>query len=105
MCPYSKEIAIKRKKIEAGRLSRPLAALLALAMLASSGAWAQEGSLSQDARKAGTAIGSTAHDIGVGAKKAGIAVGQGAKKAGLAIGHAAEAGGVAFWHAIKGEKR
>ncbi len=98
-------MVIKRKKIGAGRFSRTLATLLAMAMLASSGAWAEDGSLSQDARKAGTAIGSTAHNIGVGAKKAGIAVGQGAKKAGLAIGHAAEAGGEAFWHAVKGEKR
>ena len=88
-------MVIKRMKIKTGRFSsRPLAALLALAMLASSGAWAQDANLSQDARKAGTAIGSAAHDIGIKAKKAGIAV-----------GHAAKAGGVAFWHAVKGEKR
>ncbi len=91
-------------KIKANRYSRLLAALPVLLVLASSSAWAQGGGLSQDARKAGTAIGSTVHDIGVGAKKAGVAIGQGAKKAGLAIGHAAETGGKAFWHAVKGEK-
>ena len=63
------------------------------------------GSLSQDAQQAGSAVGSAARGIGHDGKKVGLAVGHEGKKVGLEIGHAAKDGGLAFWHAVKGEKQ
>ena len=95
--------AIKRKKIDVVVVQRLCACSFALAMMVAQGARADE-SLTHDARKAGTAIGSAAHGMVVGAKKAGVTIGHDAKKAGIAVGHAAKAGGEALWHAAKGEK-
>ncbi len=95
--------AIKRIKIEIPPAWRACAWVFALAAMAAQGARADD-SLTHDARRAGTAIGSAAHGMVVGAKKAGITIGHDAKKAGLAVGHAAKAGGEALWHAAKGEK-
>ena len=103
ICTRTRSTAIKRVKIEIPVVWRVCAWVFALAAMAAQGARADD-SLTHDARKAGTAIGSAAHGMVVGAKKAGITIGHDAKKAGLAVGHAAKAGGKALWHAAKGEK-
>lgn len=51
-----------------------------------------EESIKDGAKKAGRAVGSTAHDIGQGAKEVGKDVGKGAKKAGKAVGGVAKEG-------------
>jgi len=94
------------------RLSRAL--VLVLAGLSVTAALADDQSLEQGARHAGRATGSAFHEIGQGAKKAGIEIGHAARDAGKKIGHgAAEAGrnigratsegAKEFWHAIKGQ--
>lgn len=76
---------------------------LALLSLGSLPAYAAESSLTQGAKKVGTAVGSTVRDVGEEGKKIGLTVGHEAKKVGLSIGYAAKAGGVAAWQAVKGE--
>jgi hypothetical protein len=65
---------------------------------------AEEGSLKEDARKAGRAIGSATREVWQGAKKAGKEVGHEAKKAGQAVGGAAKEGAQELKRAFKGEK-
>jgi hypothetical protein len=69
-----------------------------------------EGDMTQDARKAGRAVGEVMHDIGHGAKKVGKEIGQGARKVGKAVGDAAKEGfealkegGKEFKQALKGD--
>lgn len=64
---------------------------------------AEKQGLKDDAKRAGHAVGTAAHDIGHGAKKVGKEIGQGAKEAGKAIGGAAKEGGKEFRRAVKGE--
>ncbi len=86
------------------RVAQLCAYALALGVLGSLPARAAgDSSLTQEARKAGTAVGSAVHDVGQEGKKVGLAVGHEAKRVGLAVGHAAKAGGVAAWQAAKGE--
>jgi hypothetical protein len=80
--------------------ARVCAAVLVVAAL--SPASAEEQGLKDDAKRAGHAVGSVAHDIGQGAKKVGKEIGQGAKAAGKAIGGAAKEGGKEFRRAVKG---
>ena len=94
---------INRRTIKAATVAQACACLIALSVMGTSCAYANDGSLAHDAKKAGSAAGSAAHGIGQEAKKAGIAIGHEGKKVGLTIGHAAKAGGLAFWHAVKGE--
>lgn len=82
-------------------LARACAAVLLLATLPL--ASAEEQTLKDDAKRAGHALGSLAHDIGHGAKKVGKEIGQGAKEAGKAIGGAAKEGGKEFRRTVKGE--
>jgi len=90
------------------------AGVILLAALFGTAAFAADQSLEQGAKQAGRATGSVFHDIGQGAKKAGIEIGHAAADAGKKIGHgAAEAGRTIgratsqgakeFWHALKGE--
>jgi len=65
---------------------------------------AEEGSLKEDARKAGRAVGSAAREVWQGAKKAGKEVGNEAKKAGQAVGGAAKEGAQELKRSFKGEK-
>ncbi len=65
---------------------------------------AEEGSLKEDARKAGRAVGSAAREAWQGAKKAGKEVGHEAKKAGQAVGGAAKEGAQELKRSFKGEK-
>jgi len=65
---------------------------------------AEEGSLTEDARKAGRAVGSAAREVWQGAKKSGKEVGHEAKKAGQAVGGAAKEGAQELKRAFKGEK-
>ena len=82
------------------------ACALALGVLGSLPAHAAgDASLTQNAQKVGTAVGSAVRDVGQEGKKVGLAVGHEAKRVGLAVGHAAKAGGVATWQAAKGEAR
>ena len=78
------------------------AAVVALLVAHVSGA--EEGSLKEDARKAGRAVGSAAREVWQGAKKAGKEVGHEAKKAGQAVGGAAKEGAQELKRAFKGEK-
>ncbi|HKC53173.1 MAG TPA: hypothetical protein VKC33_00860 [Burkholderiales bacterium] len=65
---------------------------------------AEEGSVKEDARKAGQAVGSAAREAWQGAKKAGKEIGHEAKKAGQAVGGAAKEGAQELKRAFKGEK-
>jgi hypothetical protein len=92
------------------------AAQVALGFAAISFALAADDSLVDGARKAGRAVGSTAHEawqegkkageeIGHGAAKVGKEIGHGAAKAGRAVGSAAKEGALEFKRAITGEDR
>ena len=84
----------------------PVAAAVCAALLLGSlalPAGAEDGSLKEDAKQAGHAVGSALHEVGHGAKEIGKEIGHGAKEAGKAIGSAAREGGRAFHRAIKGE--
>jgi len=94
---------------------RIAAAMLALGIVGVSSALAEEANLADGARKAGRAIGSTAHEawqegkkagkeIGHGAAKVGKEIGQGAAKAGRAVGSAAKEGALELKRAITGDK-
>jgi hypothetical protein len=61
-------------------------------------------SIKDDARKAGRAVGSSAHEAWQGTKKAGKDIGHGAKKAGHEVGGAAKEGGHEVKRTFKGEK-
>jgi hypothetical protein len=65
---------------------------------------AEEGSVKEDARKAGQAVGSTAREVWQGAKKAGKEVGHEAAKVGRAVGGAAKEGAQELKRSFKGEK-
>jgi hypothetical protein len=65
---------------------------------------AEQGSIKEDARKAGRAVGSAAREVWQGAKKAGKEVGHDAKKAGQAVGGAAKEGAQELKRGFKGEK-
>jgi len=80
------------------------AAVMALGVAFAWSAPAAEDSLADGARKAGRAVGSTAHEAWQEGKKAGKEIGHGAAKAGRAAGKAAKEGALELKRAITGEK-
>ena len=103
-----------RTRRPAARCAQTLLLAGALLGLAPTLCRAEESTLSQDATKAGHAVGHTAHEVGVGTKEAakkvghGVAdvavkIGHGVRDGAIKVGHAFRDGGRAFGHAIRGD--